>query len=238
MVFSFLKHLFPCPQTRQFRRTIYTITSYRPRNLALYKLAFQHGAIPGVTASNERLEFLGDAVLSLIIGEYLFQRYPLEEEGFLTEIRARIVNRASLGQLARKIGIDSLIQYNNRARHKGGFKFVDGNALEALIGAVYLDQGYKRCQQFVIERLLKLHIDLEALIQNDTNYKSQLIIWANRNRKKVTFQLVDEQWREGAREFTVQAMLDGTVAGRGQGRNKKQAEQKAAHMALQAREVQ
>ena len=233
MAFLFSK-LFPSSEAQQLRRAVYAITRRKPCNLALYQLAFQHGSVPGTTVSNERLEFLGDAVLSLIIGEYLFKKYPLKEEGFLTEIRARIVNRASLGQLAKQVGINKLVQHNKNARHKGGFKFVDGNALEALIGAVYLDQGYKRCRQFVIERLLKLHIDLEALIQNDTNYKSQLITWANRTRKQVQFQIVDEQRIDGFKEFTAQVIIDGAMAAQGQGRNKKQAEQQAAHTALEA----
>ncbi len=216
------------------RRAVYAITHCKPRNLALYKLAFQHGSVAGgTTASNERLEFLGDAVLSLIVGEYLFKKYPLKEEGFLTEIRARIVNRATLGELARQVGVDALVQYNKKARSRGGYKFVDGNALEALIGAVYLDRGLQRCRRFVIERLLKPHIDLEALIENDTNYKSQLIIWANRNRKQIQFQIVAEQRTEGAREFTAQVTLDDAIVGQGQGKSKKQAEQQAAHVALQ-----
>ena len=234
MAFSLFKLFTPSSKARQLRRAVYAITSYRPRDIALYKLAFQHGSIPGTTASNERLEFLGDAVLSLIIGEYLFQKYPSKGEGFLTEIRARVVNRTALGQLARKVGINRLIQYDKKARHKGGgFKFVDGNALEALIGAVYLDQGYSRCRKFVIDRLLNLHMDLEMLIQHDTNYKSQLINWGNKNRKKIVFQIVDEQHIDGIREFTAQVMLDETVVGQGQGKSKKQAEQQAAHAALE-----
>ena len=228
--------LFPArsPEAQQLKKAIYAITRLKPGNLALYKLALQHSSVKDATASNERLEFLGDAVLSLIIGEYLFKKYPLKEEGFLTEIRARIVNRASLGSLAKKVGIDTLLHYNKSATHKDGFKFVYGNALEALIGAVYLDKGYKPCRRFVLDRLLHLHIDLEALIQNDTNYKSQLVTWANRNRKRVHFKIIAEKRVKGFREFTAQVTLEEQVVGQGQGSNKKQAEQQAAQAALEA----
>ena len=171
----------------------------------LYKLALQHSSVKADTNSNERLEFLGDAVLSLIIGEYLFKKYPLKEEGFLTEIRARIVNRASLGRLAKKLGIDVLLHYNKNAIRQGNSKFIYGNALEALIGAVYLDKGYRCCCNFVLRRLLNLYIDLDKLIQTDTNYKSQLVTWANRNRKRIQFKIIDEKRTEHFSEFKAQA---------------------------------
>ena len=231
-----LSKLFPArsPEAKQLKSAIYAITSLKPGNLALYKLALQHSSVKDAAASNERLEFLGDAVLSLIIGEYLFKKYPLKEEGFLTEIRARIVNRASLGSLAKQVGIDALLHYNKSAIHKGGFKFIYGNALEALIGAVYLDKGYKHCRRFVLDRLLHVYIDLEALIQNDTNYKSQLVTWASRNRKKVHFEIIAEKRVQGFREFMAQVTIEEQVAGQGQGSNKKQAEQRAAQAALEA----
>jgi ribonuclease III len=229
-----LSKLFPTrtPEAQKLRSAIYTITRHRPGNLALYKLALQHSSVKTDTNSNERLEFLGDAVLSLIIGEYLFKKYPLREEGFLTEIRARIVNRASLGSLAKKVGIDTLLHYNRKAIQKEGLKFIYGNALEALIGAVYLEKGYKRCRKFILDRLLHLYIDLEKLIQADTNYKSQIVTWASRNRKNIQFEIITEKRAKRFREFTAQVVVEGRVAGQGQGSNKKQAEQQAAQAAL------
>lgn len=220
------------PETQQLKSDIYAITRLKPGNLALYKLALQHSSAKADTNSNERLEFLGDAVLSLIIGEYLFQKYPLKEEGFLTEIRARIVNRASLGSLAKQIGLDTLLHYNRKAIQREGFKFIYGNALEALIGAVYLDKGYKRCRRFILDRLLHLYIDLETLIHTDTNYKSQLVTWASRNRKNIQFEIMAEKHAKRFREFTAQVLIEGQAAGQGQGSNKKQAEQQAAQAAL------
>ena len=219
-------------EATQRKSAIGAITGFKPGNLSLYKLALQHSSVKVEKHANERLEFLGDAVLSLIIGEYLFKKYPLKGEGFLTEIRARIVNRASLGSLANKIGIDTVLYYNKDALQQGSFKFIYGNALEALIGAVYLDKGYKRCCRFVIDQLLHRHIDLETLIQTDTNYKSQLVTWANRNRKHIHFEIINEQHTECFRAFTAQVTIEGQVAGQGQGSNKKQAEQHAAQATL------
>ncbi len=233
MKFLFNKLLSPRRlEDKKLRNTIYAITMIRPGNLALYDLALQHSSVKDTVNSNERLEFLGDAVLSLIIAEFLFKKYPLEEEGFLTEIRSRIVNRASLSCLAKKLGIDVLLQHDKSTIHRGNFKFIYGNALEALIGAVYLDKGYKNCRKFVLNQLLHLHIDLEALIQNDTNYKSQLIEWAGKNRKKVQFEIIGEEYVQGIKEFTARVCIEKQVAGQGKGSNKKQAEQQAAQVAL------
>lgn len=226
--------LFPTrsPEAKQLKKALYAIARLKPGNLALYKLALQHGSVKEGADSNERLEFLGDAVLSLIIAEYLFKKYPRKEEGFLTEIRARIVNRASLGSLAKQMGIDALLNYKKNAMPKSGLKFIYGNALEALVGAVYLDKGYESCRKFVLHRLLHRYIDLAALIQNDTNYKSQLVTWASRKRQKVHFEIIAEKRVQGCREFTAQVTIEEKIAGQGQGSNKKQAEQQAAQAAL------
>lgn len=217
---------------QQLRRAVYTITRLRPSNLALYQLALQHSSAKADAGSNERLEFLGDAVLSLIIGEYLFKKYPLKGEGFLTEIRSRIVNRASLGSLAKKMGIDALLCYDQKAIARGSSKFIYGNALEALIGAVYLDRGYQCCRGFVLNQLLRLYIDLETLIKTDSNYKSQLAMWASRNHRCVRFTIAQERMHAQIKEFTAQVIIEDQVVGQGQGSNKKQAEQQAARAAL------
>jgi ribonuclease-3 len=220
-------------KSKQFQDAIYAITTFRPNNLSLYKLALQHSSVKEQEHSNERLEFLGDAVLSLVVAEYLFKKYPLQEEGFLTEIRARIVNRASLSELASKIGIDLLLMYDARSVRQDTVKFVYGNALEAFIGAVYLDHGYKACAQFIIDRLLQVHVDLDTLVLTDHNYKSKVIAWAQKNRKNLQFVLVSEKRVKSGREFVVQLLLEGDVCGEGLGKTKKQAEQMAAQEALQ-----
>ncbi len=208
------------------------MTGLSPGNLKLYQLALRHRSVQNGEMSNERLEFLGDAVLSLIIGEFLFKKYPYKEEGFLTEIRSRIVNRASLGTLAKKVGVNALLQYDKSLTARGGSRFIYGNALEALIGAIYLDRGYRKCQEFVLGRLLHLHIDLENLVKNDTNYKSQLVTWANRQHKKIIFEVIGAQRSHDVRLFSAHAVIEGQVVGEGQGTSKKQAEQQAALAAL------
>ena len=217
---------------KPLQKEIYAITKLRPRNLALYQLALQHGSLSKTEDSNERLEFLGDAVLSLIVAEYLFKKYPNKGEGFLTEIRARLVNRSSLGKLAKQIGIDALLQYN-RSAIRSGFKYIYGNALEALVGAVYLDRGYQHCSTFVVEQLLQQYVDLEEVVQNNTNYKSQLLEWANKHHQKVLFQIIDEQNFKGMKEFTAEVIIGEATAGQGKGRSKYQAELQAAHSALE-----
>lgn len=219
---------------KQFRNDIYAITTFRPNNIALYKLALQHSSVvsKNQSHSNERLEFLGDAVLSLVIAEHLFKKYPLQEEGFLTEIRSRIVNRESLSELAKKIGIDELLTYDPRSINQQNLKFVYGNALEAFIGAVYLDQGYQACARFIVDRLLQIHVDLEILVLTDNNYKSKIIAWAQKNRKNIQFELISEKRNRDSREFVVQVLLEGEVSGEGCGKTKKQAEQMAAQEGL------
>lgn len=220
------------PEAQQLSDAIHTITKLRPGNLSLYRLALQHSSAKAIENSNERLEFLGDAVLSLIIGEYLFKKYPYKTEGFLTEIRSRIVNRTSLSLIAQKIGIDLLLYYNKRTVRESGLSTICGNALEALIGAVYLDKGYKGCQKFVLNQLLHLYIDLDVLIQTDTNYKSKLITWADRNRKSIQFSVHMAKHYPHYRTFIAQVVLEDEVAGKGQGSSKKQAEQGAARAVL------
>jgi len=235
LVDFFLKYFLATksPEDEQFKSAIYAVTRLQPTNLALYRLALQHSsAREEVTSSNERLEFLGDAVLSLVVAEHLYKKYPLQEEGFLTTIRARIVNRVALSELAQKIGIDKLLHYDTKSINKSQLKFVYGNALEAFIGAIYLDQGYEQCHKFIIDRLLRVHIDLKELVRVDTNYKSKLVAWAQKNRKTAQFELVSEQRDKNNREFIAQVLIEGEVAGKGSGKTKKQAEQMAAQDAL------
>ena len=136
---------------------IKTIAGFTPSNIAIYRLATLHSSkakdVSGFRESNERLEYLGDAILGAAVADYLFKKYPFKDEGFLTEIRSRIVNRESLNNLARKIGIAAIVQYDNRNTQLQ--KVILGNTLEALVGAVYLDKGYLRCKKFVIDKLIQ-----------------------------------------------------------------------------------
>ena len=221
------------PIAQQLATFVRAVTGMIPLNLSLYKIAFQHSSIEENHASNERLEFLGDAILSSVVAEHLFKKYPLKGEGFLTDIRSRLVNRDSLNTLARKIHLDKILPYEASLVKRNGSKAIYGNALEALIGAVYLDQGYKRCQKFIIERLIGNYISLKSLIENDTNFKSRLIQWAHKHQLQVVFQILGEKQYTYYKEFTAQVLIGEKMMGEGTGRNKKYAEQMAAQQALQ-----
>ena len=210
-----------------------------PGNLSLYRLAFRHKSVAqnvkkGVKNSNERLEFLGDAVLGSVVAEVLFKLYPFEDEGFLTELRSKIVNRGNLNQLARKLGFEQLIQYDNRMVNSTRQGSLLGDAFEALIGAIYLDKGYDFTKNFLLSHIIKPHIDIHKLEQTETNFKSKLIEWCQRHGKDITFELIENQDGESNKLFTVQASVDGEIMGQGKEFNKKNAEKLAAERACEA----
>lgn len=216
-------------EDRKLVTAIKTIAGFTPSNLSLYKLATLHTSkakeIAGFRESNERLEYLGDAILGAAVADYLFKKYPFKDEGFLTEIRSRIVNRESLNNLARKIGIDSIVQYDHRNTQLQ--KVILGNTLEALVGAVYLDKGYLRCKKFVIDKLIQPYFDLEVVVNSDTNHKSKVIEWSQRNGKEIKFEITETKNGRG-REFSAQVILGGEAYGQGFGLTKKKAEQDAS----------
>jgi ribonuclease III len=215
------------------------LLGFVPGNLSLYRLAFRHKSVAqavkrGIKNSNERLEFLGDAVLGSVVAEVLFKLYPYEDEGFLTELRSKIVNRGNLNQLARKLGFDQLIQYDNRMVNSARQGSLLGDAFEALIGAVYLDKGYDFTKNFLINHIIKSHIDIHKLEQTETNFKSKLIEWCQRHGKDITFELIENKEGESNKLFTVQAIIDGEIMGAGKEFNKKNAEKLAAEKACDA----
>jgi ribonuclease-3 len=215
------------------------LLGFVPGNLSLYRLAFRHKSVAqsvkkGVKNSNERLEFLGDAVLGSVVAEVLFKLYPFEDEGFLTELRSKIVNRVNLNQLARKLGFEQLIQYDNRMVNSTRQSSLLGDAFEALIGAIYLDKGYDFTRSFLVNHIIKSHIDIHRLEQTETNFKSKLIEWCQRHGKDITFELIDNKEGESNKLFTVQASIDGEIMGTGKEFNKKNAEKLAAEKACEA----
>ena len=198
-----------------------------PANLAIFHLAFKHSSKSNqVYSSNERLEFLGDAVLDTIISEYLFKKYPLRGEGFLTEMRAKIVNRKRLGDIGDKLILQDFLDYDR------GYVKVNstilGNALEALIGAIYLDAGYEMSKIFVFDKIIVPYINLEELRKADINYKSRLFEWAQRFDRALTFEVLEEKVQKNIRIFIVGAYVDGQMLGKGKGRSKKDAQKDAA----------
>lgn len=209
---------------------IRTITGFAPSNLSLYKLATLHTSrakqTNGFRESNERLEYLGDAILGAAVADYLFKKYPFKDEGFLTEIRSRIVNRDSLNALARKMGINHIVQFDQKNVQLQ--QVVLGNTLEAIVGAVYLDKGYLRCKKFVIDKLIQPNFDLDVVIQTNINYKSKIIEWTQRNSKAVRFDMVEARKSNNQKEFSIQIFIDEQPYGTGYGFTKKKAEQDAA----------
>jgi ribonuclease-3 len=237
MPISRLYKLYLSPN-RKYVKVLKNLLGFVPGNLALYKMAFRHKSVAqnirkGVKNSNERLEFLGDAVLGSVVAEVLFKLYPYEDEGFLTELRSKIVSRVNLNQLARKLGFDKLIEFDNRALNAQRQGSLLGDAFEALIGAVYLDKGYDFTKHFLINHIIKSHIDIHKLEQTETNFKSKLIEWCQRHGKDISFDLVNNLEGENTKLFTVQASVDGEVAGMGKEFSKKNAEKLAAEKACE-----
>ena len=224
---------------RKYVKVLKNLLGFVPGNLSLYRLAFRHKSVAqnikkGVKNSNERLEFLGDAVLGSVVAEVLFKLYPYEDEGFLTELRSKIVSRVNLNQLARKLGFDKLIEYDNRMVGSTRQGSLLGDAFEALVGAVYLDKGYDFTRNFLVNHIIKSHIDIHQLEKTETNFKSKLIEWCQRHSKDITFDLTENQQGESNKLFTVQAIIDGEVLGTGKEFNKKTAEKLAAEKACEA----
>lgn len=217
-----------------FRRRVYHLTGVRPKTVAHYRLAFRHSSLSNSRCNvdcNERLEFLGDAILGAVVSEYLYKRYPSANEGWLTEMRAKIVRRKSLNHLGEVLGLQHFLQYNKR--HNGYHPSMLGNCLEALVGAVYLDRGLPGARQFVLGRLLSEYLDLAELENKNENYKSQLMEFAQKRKlPRITYELVAERQESDSKRFFVVAKLGDQVIGRGNDIRKKAAEQHASQMAL------
>ncbi len=207
------------------------LLGFKPRNIAVYRLALIHRSagerLPdGTLISNERLEFLGDAVLSAVVAKYIFKRFPFENEGFLTETRSKIVSRKTLNGLAQKLGLPEMVSKNADQKRFGSS--LGGDALEALIGAIFIDRGYPASEKFILDRLIDSYVDLERLLKEDANFKSKLIEWCQKGKHPFAFEVVSERADGHRPSFTIQAVIDGKVCGKGTDRTKKRAEQTAS----------
>lgn len=209
------------------------ILGYTPKHLPYYQLALMHRSkIEELAQNNERLEFLGDAILGSIVAEYLFKRYPSQSEGYLTELRSRIVRRETMNNVAMRMGMHKLVQYNQNDKSLSR-SHIFGNALEALIGAVYLDQGFVRTRQFILNQVIKPYIDISIMESTDTNYKNKLLSWAQRNNKELSFDTIEERVEGSRKIFSLAVVMDGEQIAVGNGYNKKEAGQVAAQKALE-----
>lgn len=212
------------------------ITGYKPFNLKPYQIASQHTSVAksvkrGFKESNERLEYLGDAILSAIVAEYLFKKFPFKDEGFLTEIRSRIVSRDSLNQVSRTIGVPQIVQFDRKRKTPNSHKSIYGNTLEAVIGAVYLDRGFKKCKKFILNKLILPHFDLDEIISTTKNYKSKLIEWTQKHSKSPVFEHKQTIDKGHYKEFIIEVKIDDETIAQGHGLSKKKAEQDAAREA-------
>jgi len=209
---------------------IRTIAGFTPSNIELYRLATLHSSKSkekdGFRESNERLEYLGDAILGAAVADYLFKKYPFKDEGFLTEVRSRIVNRETLNQLARKLGIPSIVQADKKNTQLQ--QVILGNTLEAIVGAIYLDKGYLRCRKFVVDKLIQPYLNIEEVVNSNTNFKSKIIEWSQRNNATIRFEVESSKKGKAGKEFIAQIFIGEQPYGQGFGFTKKKAEQDAA----------
>jgi ribonuclease-3 len=220
---------------RQFSASIKSITGYVPLNPEVYRLALMHSSKSKKTEfsvnNNERLEFLGDAVLGAIIGEYVFKKFPNKDEGFLTQLRSKLVNRKQLNQLALKFGIDKILKSNLPQKEKMASSAC-GDAFEALIGAMYLDLGYEKTKKFIIQKLLKYHVDVTDLVNSETDFKSKLQIYSQKNKLELKYHCEEFNDRTGKKSYRVYVNLGNDSFESFEHHSKRAAEQKAAEIAL------
>jgi ribonuclease-3 len=230
---SFWKPFYKKHSDPSFKKQLKGILGYTPGNVSLYKTSLTHRSIKdSIDENNERLEYLGDAILSALVADYLFKRYPYKEEGFLTEMRSKMVNRQQLNDIAVKMGLKKVTVYNKSdASLKTSQIF--GNTLEALVGAIYLDKGYKKTTRWVNERIIMPHMFIEDLENLEINHKNKLYGWANKNGKNLEFETVNEQMENGRRLFTIAAVINGKLISEGKAFNKKDASQIAAQRAVE-----
>lgn len=221
---------------RRLAVAIKMIVGSKPLNLPLYKLALKHSSAAeetksGIKISNERLEYLGDAVLGTVVAEYLFLKFPYRDEGFLTETRSRIVNREALNAVGLKIGLPKIVESDYGGKGIFSFKSIYGDTLEALIGAVYLDRGYPFCKKFIYKRLIIPYFDLDDIIKTTINFKSKIIEWSQKDNHEIDFVLKSVTGSQRFKEFVVDLHIDGEAFTEGKGATKKKAEQEAAKVA-------
>lgn len=221
---------------KELVKRLKNILGYTPTNLSVYTLAFANSKANGeiderfnALHSNERLEFLGDAVLGSIVAEYLFNKYPNKDEGFLTKMRSKVVNRKMLNKIGAELGLDAFLEVNDANKMS---KSTLGNALEAFIGAIYLDVGYYDTRDFVVNRIVRSQVDIERLETYDDNYKSQLLEWCQKNRRSVAYNVVSKTKKDNRDYFKVVVKINDVEAAVAEDFSKKSAEQKASKAAL------
>ena len=226
----------PFRKEKELYLSLYKILGFFPNDIKYYKQALMHKSImrreKGKPVNNERLEFLGDAILGAVVGHIVYTHFDGKREGFLTNTRSKIVQRETLNKLARELGITDLILSSGHSSSHNSY--LGGNAFEALVGAIYLDKGYKACMQFVEGRILSHFINIDKVAYKEVNFKSKLIDWSQKNRVNVDFKVVEEKKVEGGSPlFVYQVLIEGIEGGTGRGYTKKESQQQASKITLE-----
>lgn len=213
----------------------YKILGFYPHNIEIYKQALLHKSssvkTQGRLINNERLEFLGDAILDAVVADIVYKKFEGKREGFLTNTRSKIVQRETLNNIAINIGLDKLIKYSSKQSSHNSY--MSGNAFEALVGAIYLDRGYKACMKFMEKRIIGQYINLEKISRKEVNFKSKLIEWSQKNKFEIEFRLIGQSLDESQNPiFETQILVENISAGTGKGYSKKESQQEAAHATM------
>jgi len=229
LIFSFRKS--------EFEKSVDMLIGYHSTKMVLFHTAFNHRSLKeNPSENNERMEFLGDAIISSVVAEYLFKKYPYKGEGFLTEMRSKMVNRQQLNHIAIQMGLKKMTRFN---KLDGGLKSsqIFGNTLEALVGAIYLDRQYDFTKKWIIEKMIQPYLFMDELEQIDINIKNKIIGWALKQGKQIDFVLADEQVEGRRRLFTINIVIDGEVITSQKGFTKKDASQIAAQKAIEILQI-
>ena len=226
----------PFRKDKELYLCLYKIIGFYPRKIDYYKTALLHKSIArrnekGKPVNNERLEFLGDAILDAVVGDIVFEHFPGKREGFLTNTRSKLVQRETLGRLAQEMGIDELILSNGRGTSHNSY--MGGNAFEALVGAIYLDRGYDACMKFMKKRILAQMINIDKVAYKEVNFKSKMLEWSQKNRVQMEFRLISQQKDDqGNQVFNYQIFIEGIEGCSGKGYSKKESQQMASKLTL------
>ncbi len=228
----------PFRKEKELFSTLYNILGFYPHDINLYKQALLHKSVgrrneKGRPINNERLEFLGDAILDAVVGDIVFRHFEGKREGFLTNTRSKLVSRSTLGKLAQEMGIDQLIKSADHSTSHNSYK--NGNAFEAMVGAIYLDRGYDACMRFMEKRILSQVINIDKVAYKEVNFKSKLLEWSQKNRVKLEFHELqqDKDENTGSPVFTTQVFIEGLKGCTGTGYSKKESQQNASKDTLQ-----
>lgn len=226
----------PFQKDKELRLSLYHILGFFPHRLSLYRQALMHKSVmhrnkKGKAVNNERLEFLGDAILSAIVGDIVYEHFPGKREGFLTNTRSKLVQREMLNKLSVEMGISRLVLSSGHSSSHNSY--VGGNAFEALVGAVYLDRGYDACMRFMKKRILSKIVNIDKVARKEVNFKSRLLEWTQKNRIKIEYRMLDSKLDDdGSPMFEFQVLLEDIPCMKGTGYSKKESQQKASQLTL------